>query len=571
MYLKGNPVSGGYAVGRAFLYVPFTAVIDRTNVQPGGEEAAVAAFTAARGAAAAELAAIHERLRESSPAQAEIFQAHRAIVFDIGAEEEVLFRIREQRMQPSRAVEEAFDMLAEMLAGVDDPLIRERVSDMRDVKLRLLRCLQGLPERDLSRLSEPVVVVAHDLFPSDTATIDKAHVLAVVTEVGGATCHTAIIARSYGLPAVLGVPGALTHVRHGDMLAVDAVKGVVCVAPTEEEMQQFAHLRKRHLMEVAELKKYLQNVSLLADGTQMEVELNLGSANEDELKAAAYTDGVGLFRTEFLYMGRKDLPTEEEQFEAYKRVLECFGERPVTIRTLDVGGDKQPESIQIPAELNPFMGNRALRLCFERTELFHTQLRACLRASVYGNLWLMFPMVGSIDDIRRAKAMLKDAQRELEREGLAYSQSMKVGIMIEIPSIALMADLAAQEVDFASIGTNDLTQYSLAVDRMNPAVAAYYQSYHPALFRLIGNVAQSFAAAGKAIGVCGELAGDRLAVAVLIGMGIRRLSMGASSVAQVKRLLSRLTVEKAQEIYRQVCTFHTAGEVESYLERETGS
>ena len=571
MYLTGNPVSGGYAVCRAFLHIPFTPVIDSAPLHPGTEDAAAATFFAARETAAKELDAIEQRLAQKNPAQAAIFSAHREIANDIGVEEEVLFRIKEEHKHPSRAVEEAFDMMAQMLADVDDPLIRERVSDMQDVKLRLLRCLEGLPERDLSRLEEPVVLVAHDLFPSDTATLDPKQVLAIVTEVGGATCHTAILARSFEIPAVLGVPGALTHISHGDLLAVDAVKGVVLLDPSEEEQAQFLTLRERHRKELDTLRIYLDHASELLDGTHVEVELNIGSADEQELKAAAYTDGVGLFRTEFLFLGRKTLPTEEEQFIAYKRVLERFGERPVTIRTLDVGGDKQPECIPIAPEQNPFMGNRALRLCFERPELMHTQLRACLRAGVYGNLWLMFPMVGSMDDIRRAKAMVMRAQDELEREGIPFSRTAKVGIMIEIPSIALMAKAVAREVDFASIGTNDLTQYTLAVDRMNPAVAQYYQNYHPGLLSLIGSVAAHFLEAEKPLAVCGELGGDPLAAAVLIGMGIRRLSMGSSSVARIKRLLSGLTVQKAEELFHTALSFTTANEVEQYLKQEIGA
>lgn len=571
MFVTGNPVSGGYALGRAFVHVPFAPVIDRAPLQPGTEEAAAEAFFAARAAAIMELEAIHGRMLRENPAQAAIFEAHKEIANDVGAEEEILFRIREEHMPPSQAVEEAFDLLTELLAGVDDPLIRERVSDMRDVKLRILRCLQHLPERDLSRLEEPVIVVAHDLFPSDTATLDQKRVLAIVTEVGGSTCHTAIIARSYEIPAVLGVPGALAQIKHGGLIAVDAVKGVIRPDPSAQEQAQFLALREAHRRETEAIKRYLQYESRLADGTPVEVELNIGSAEEHELKAAAYTDGVGLFRTEFLFMGRSTLPSEEEQFQSYKRVLERFGNRPVTIRTLDVGGDKQPECIPIPAEANPFMGNRALRLCFERPELMHTQLRACLRAGVFGNLWLMFPMVGSMDDIRRAKAALEKAREELEADGIPYTKTVKIGIMIEIPSIALLSHVVAQEVDFASIGTNDLTQYTLAVDRMNPAVAEFYQSYHPALFHLIGSVARNFAAANKPLGVCGELGGDKLAAAVLIGMGIRRLSMGAAAVAPLKRMLSGLTLTKAEEAYQEALKYSTASEVERYLKNEIGT
>ncbi|MEG2074471.1 MAG: phosphoenolpyruvate--protein phosphotransferase, partial [Angelakisella sp.] len=271
---------------------------------------------------------------------------------------------------------------------------------------------------------------------------------------------------------------------------------------------------------------------------------------------------------EFIYMGKPQLPTEDEQLEIYKKVLTEFGERPVTIRTLDIGGDKKLDCMELPVEDNPFLGNRALRLCFSHPDIFKTQLRACLRASVYGNLWLMFPMVGSMDDIRKAKAMLEEARSELTAEGIPYSKDMKIGIMIEIPSIALVADLAAQEVDFASIGTNDLTQYTTAVDRMNPAVSHYYQTYHPAMFRLIGYVVEQFNKAGKPICVCGEMGGDKLAAPILVGLGMRRLSMGIASVAQIKKILSGLTIPQAESLAKRVRTLSTAAEAENLIRTE---
>ena len=425
-----------------------------------------------------------------------------------------------------------------------------------------------MPEKNLAALGEPVIVVAHDLLPSDTATLDRKNVLALVTEIGGATSHSAIIARSYEIPALLGVDGAMENLSHGQEIAVDAVEGLLVADPSGEVKADFAKKREAFLKRREEEKKFLGVEPRMADGTLLPVHLNVGSANDQELAAEKYTDGVGLFRTEFIYMGKEQLPTEDEQYEIYKKVLTAFGDRPVTIRTLDIGGDKKLQCMELPVEENPFLGNRALRLCFSMPEVFLTQLRAALRASVHGNLWIMFPMVGSMDDIRRAKAFVQQAKDQLDAQGVPYSPDVKLGIMVEIPSIALVADLAAKEVDFASIGTNDLTQYSTAVDRMNPALREYYQSYHPALFRLIGYVVESFAKEGKPVSVCGEMGGDPYAAAVLAGLGMSKLSMGSASVARIKKMLSGLTMEKARELAAKARSLPTNDEVESYLKAE---
>lgn len=306
----------------------------------------------------------------------------------------------------------------------------------------------------------------------------------------------------------------------------------------------------------------------MADGTLIPIHLNLGSVSSYELAAAACTDGVGLFRTEFLYIDQKQLPTEEEQYKIYKKLLTAYGDRPVTLRTLDIGGDKSLRCMELPEEKNPFLGNRALRLCFTMPEMFLTQLRAALRASVHGDLRIMFPMVGSLDDIRRAKGFVEQAKAQLEERGIPYKKDVKLGIMVEVPSIALIADLAAKEVDFASIGTNDLVQYAAAVDRLNPALGEYYQSFHPALFRLMGYVAESFAREGKPVSVCGEMAGDPLAAAVLVGLGVNKLSMGLPSVARIKKLLSGLTMEKARELADKARILSTSREVEDYLKAQ---
>jgi phosphotransferase system enzyme I (PtsI) len=436
---------------------------------------------------------------------------------------------------------------------------------MKDVCTRLLRNCAGIREQSLSVLPKPVIVFAHDLFPSDTASLDREKVLAIVTEVGGPTSHTAIIARSYEIPALLGVPEVLTAVSDGDRVIVDAVEGRLITQPEEEQVGIYQKKRAEFAEHAARTKKYIGIDPVTADGEKIEVELNIGSASVTELQGSKYTTGVGLFRTEFLYMGRETLPSEEEQYTIYRKVLTKFGDRPVTLRTLDIGGDKKLESMELPKEDNPFLGNRALRLCLSHRDLFKTQLRAALRAGTVGNLWIMFPMVGSLDDIRNAKQVLKEVRDDLDRENIPYGKNIKIGIMIEIPSIAMMADLAVKEVDFASIGTNDLCQYLTASDRLNPAVSSYYQSYHPAMFRLIRYVAEEFGKAGKPLCVCGELGGDRLAMPVLLGFGIRRISMGLASVAEVKKIISGLTISRAEKLSEQVCRVETAGDAAEYL------
>lgn len=569
MEYKGNPVSEGIAVGKAYLYQPYVPQVTEGEIPEDQAPAAVARYEKLLEGAKQELSAIRDRLEKAGDGdKAKIFTAHQDILFDVAMDEEIRDKITYDFMTPEWAIHKVYEKFIKILNKAKDDLIRERVADMRDVKNRLLRIAAGVPEKNLAALGEPVIVVAHDLLPSDTATLDRKNVLALVTEIGGATSHSAIIARSYEIPALLGVDGAMENLSHGQEIAVDAVEGLLVADPSGEVKADFAKKREAFLKRREEEKKFLGVEPRMADGTLLPVHLNVGSANNQELAAEKYTDGVGLFRTEFIYMGKEQLPTEDEQYEIYKKVLAAFGDRPVTIRTLDIGGDKKLQCMELPVEENPFLGNRALRLCFSMPEVFLTQLRAALRASVHGNLWIMFPMVGSMDDIRRAKAFVQQAKDQLDAQGVPYSPNVKLGIMVEIPSIALVADLAAKEVDFASIGTNDLTQYSTAVDRMNPALREYYQSYHPALFRLIGYVVESFAKEGKPVSVCGEMGGDPYAAAVLAGLGMSKLSMGSASVARIKKMLSGLTMEKARELAAQARSLPTNDEVESYLKAE---
>ena len=552
MRYTGTAVSAGVVIGKVYLYERFVSDVSKCPMGTPAEEAAH--YLAARDAAQGELETLCQHFTElGDNEKASIFSAHLEILSDETMDEEIQAGISGGESSGPWVIRSVYEQYASMFEQLADPIIRERAVDLRDVCARLLRCWEGLPEQNLSALPEPVIIITHDLVPSDTATLDRNNVLGIVTEIGGSTSHSAIIARSYEIPAVLGVSGIVSQLEDRQEVILDAVDGAILTGFDEEVRSAYEAKRREILRRQAHTKLYIDREPITPDGVRIAVELNIASAEPQNLEYAKYTDGVGLFRSEFLYMGRSALPTEEEQFQAYRKVLMTYGSRPVILRTLDIGGDKPLDCLDIPKEDNPFLGNRALRLCFQHPDMFRTQLRASLRASVYGNLWLMFPMVASMDDIRRAKSCLESAKAELTAEGIPFSPDLKVGIMVEIPAIAFLADQAAREVDFASIGTNDLTQYLTAVDRGNPEVRAYYQTYHPSLFRLIGYVVRSFAAQGKPVGVCGEMGGDPLAAAVLIGLGMRQLSMGAASVASIKQMILSTSCETAKALAETVC------------------
>lgn len=560
--LKGNAVSGGVSIGEIIIYKPFTAeVTEQYFSDEDVTEEKIGEYETARESAKTELENIISALSESDPEKSDIFKAHIDFLFDEAMEEEIIELIEDEKMEPISAVDAIYNQYAEMIAASRDRLLAERSADIIDVKNRLIRNFYGIPEKNLSTLPKPLVIAAHDLLPSDTATLDRKNVIGIVTEIGGDTSHSAIIARSYGIPAVLGINSLLDSIEDGQTVVLDAIGGKLITDPDEETVEDYEKARENFLAEAEITREYLDKEPLTKDGVKINIGLNIGSADPLELQQEQYADCVGLFRTEFLYMGSDHTPTEEEQFEAYKKALLSFKGRHVTIRTLDIGGDKTLSFMPLPKEENPFLGKRALRLCFDEPELFRTQLRALLRASVYGELWLMLPMVGSIDDIRKAKAIIEDVKVQLNKEGIEVNPDMKVGVMIEIPALAVMADKVSEEVDFVSLGTNDLCQYLTAVDRMNPQVAEYYQNFHPAMFRLIGSVVDAFNKAGKPVSVCGELGGNSMAAPILAGLGMRTLSMSFSSVAGVKRVLSQYTMSEMERLAADVLTCSTQEEV----------
>ena len=554
--LKGIAVASGVVAGPICRYEAYhPGEIPRTAGDPQAE---LKRYRQARERAEEELRALADGLDGD---KADIFVAHIDILQDESVDEQIEACIRQEQSSAEWAVQEAYQTCARLFEQMDDPIIRERRADVIDVSLRLLRLLEGKEEKNLSALSGPVLVAAYDLLPSDTATLDRKHVLGILTQAGNATSHTAIIAKNYGIPAVLGIPSLMEQVADGMTAILDGDEGTVQLDPDQRELEACQIKRRRQAEERQEDLKYLKQELRTADGVRVLIGDNIGLLSPELAQQAQDVDCVGLLRTEFVYMNASHAPTEEEQLEQYRMALQSYAGKSVLLRTLDIGGDKTLPYMELPREDNPFLGVRALRLCYEQPELFRTQLRAALRASVYGKLEIMFPMVGSLDDFRWAKGKLLEVGEELDREGIPWDREIPVGIMMEVPSIMMIADRVAEEVDFASVGTNDLCQYLTASDRLNPGVARYYQSFHPAMFRLIGSTARAFNARGKTLSVCGEMGGDPLAAPVLVGLGVRKLSMNHAAVAAVKRRISQRTLPELERLAGQVEACATQDEV----------
>jgi len=564
MILKGKGVAPAFAVGHIYIYDDKFDIPCESLVPSGEEQAHLDRYYAIKKEAMDELEKLKSSVVSVDPMKAEIFTAHKEIVEDIIINEEIPARILNEHWSGDWAIYQVYETVLGVLRKTSDSLIAERAADFDDIRAMLLRLWYGQKSSSLSSIKEPCVVAARELKPSGTAGFNSGKILAIITETGGVTSHAAIIAKSYGIPAVLGIEGLLSYVKQGQRAAVDAVEGTVIIDPDEDIVKEYQEKGGAFYRDRKDAETFQERDAVTSCGVKINIDLNISNANDDELGAQSYTDGVGLFRTEFLYMGRNALPSEEEQFTIYRKVLECFGKKPVILRVLDIGGDKQIPYIEQKHEDNSFLGIRGIRLCFSNPEILKTQLRAALRASLYGNLWIMFPMVGSVDDIRKAKKIIAEIKGNLKKENVRFGE-IKIGIMIEIPGIALIADLAAKEVDFASIGSNDLCQYLCAADRMNAAVETYYQSYHPAVFRMIKETVSAFNNAKKPISICGELGSDPFAIPVLLGLGLRKFSMGAASVAVVKRAIAAVTIAQAEEKAKKALGFSTALEIENFL------
>lgn len=542
MKLSGNPVSRGTAIAPAYRYTPLPKQISEGHICESEKQAAMKSVKAAFSAADGELRQLISSFSSQETEQVAIFSAHREILHDEELFSGIEQRISKDAMAPDRAIESSINEFIDILSLVKDETLRLRITDMKDVRNRLLRCLRGEKIGGITCMKEKCILIARDLLPSDTATMDKAHILGIVTELGGATSHTAILARSYGIPALVGVAGILECIEAGDVLILDALAGELIVQPTNEEMRHALEKQEHWRASALDEESFRNKDAVTKDGTRILIGQNIGS-DQDEISVGA--DFIGLFRTEFLYMHSDHLPTEEEQFAAYVRVMKQANGRMVTLRTLDIGGDKRLSYMDLPVEENPFLGMRGVRLCFDREDILITQLRAVLRASVYGPLGILIPMIDGAEDVLRVKQILRAVIQSLNDQSIPYGHDYKLGVMIETPAAALVADDLACEVDFASIGSNDLCQYTHAVDRMNASVATYYQGNSKAMLRLMQMAVQAFDLAEKPISLCGELGGDPQSTALLVGLGLRKLSMNASSIATVKRKLSDITLEAA--------------------------
>lgn len=546
MKWQGKGVSEGLAMAQIHLFTPKLPEISR---QPAADaEAEVAKLEATLAAAEEELRGLYETAKEKMGEQeAEIFDAHLTILGDeYSVREPIIQRIREQKQNAAAAITDQFDELAQMFRSLGDELMAERAADAEDLKQQLLRICLGCGRQDLSVLPGDVIVLAEELTPSDTVRMDTAHVKGIATRLGGATAHSAIIARTLGIPAAAGIDGWQTEALNGHMAILDGADGTLTVDPTDEETACYQSRKAQADCEAQALEAFRTCPSQTKDGAALEICANIGTPQEAQQAMKYGADGVGLFRSEFLFMDRDALPTEDEQFEAYRMAAQTMAGKPLIIRTLDVGGDKKLPTLELPHEDNPFLGFRAIRMTLSHPEIFRPQLRAILRAAAYGDVRVMFPMIGSMDQLREAKALLREQEQTLQAEGVPTGP-VKVGMMVEIPAAAVLAEEFAKEVDFFSIGTNDLTQYTLAVERGNAAVAHLYAPEHPAVLRLIAMTAQAAAERHIPCGMCGEAAGDPKLAPAFVGMGVNELSMSPRRVPAVRKLLSGLTMDECRQ------------------------
>jgi phosphoenolpyruvate-protein phosphotransferase len=564
---QGLAASPGIAVGPAFIYQPQEKPAQRPPSKPTDSAAEVARAEGAMDVARQQLGEIYARsVQEMGDGAAEIFLAHQEFLEDPVLLDEVKKQIEEHHLPAEAAVETAFEVHAQQLEALEDTYYRERALDLRDVSRRVCHILAGVQDQQtLANLTSPVIIVAQNLTPSDTAQMNKAMVLGFCTASGGLTSHTAIIARILGIPAVVGIGEAIMEVPAGASVVVHGDAGRVLANADDATMRRYARQRDAQMAQRAAQKARAHKPGATRDGHRVEVVANIADATSAQAALDSGAEGVGLFRTEYLFLNRQSMPTEEEQYHDYCAVADVLGDRPLIIRTLDIGGDKQLPYLDIGHEMNPFLGWRAIRLCLDSPQIFEPQLRAILRASCGRNVHIMFPMIATLGEVRRAREAVRRVQQQLVAEGLAFDAATPIGIMVEVPSAALMADLIAPEVDFFSIGTNDLIQYTMACDRVNEKVAYLYDPLHPAVLRLIRQVIAAAHGAGKWVGMCGEMASDLEAVPLLLGLGLDEFSMNAPVIPVAKELLASLTLAQAQGIAQEALGKRSAVDVRAYL------
>jgi phosphoenolpyruvate-protein phosphotransferase (PTS system enzyme I) len=564
--ITGIGASSGIAIAKAFRMVNPDLTVEKRSIDNADRE--IERLMSAIDTSKSELEVIKQNtLEQLGEDKAEIFSAHLLVLSDPELINPMKDRISSELVNAEVALEETANMFITMFEQMDNDYMKERAADIRDVTRRVMAHLLGVSFSNPSTISEEVIVVAEDLTPSDTAQLNKQFVKGFTTDIGGRTSHSAIMARSLEIPAVVGAKVVMSDIQDGTLLIVDGTNGDVIVNPSEEEVATYKQKQADFEQHKAQLQKLVNEKTVSTDGHHVELAANIGSPDDLDGVIHNGAEGIGLYRTEFLYMGRDQLPTEEEQFTAYKTVLERMEGKPVVVRTLDIGGDKELPYLDLPKEMNPFLGFRAIRLCLEEQEIFRTQLRALLRASVYGNLKVMFPMIATVNEFREAKAVLEEEKQKLISENVEVATTIEIGMMVEIPSTAIIADQFAKEVDFFSIGTNDLIQYTMAADRMNENVSYLYQPYHPAILRLVKMVVDAAHKEGKWTGMCGEMAGDEKAVPILLGLGLDEFSMSATSILHARSQIHNLSKKEMEQLAEKVLTVSTTEEVLALVEQ----
>ena len=562
--IKGIAASDGVAIAKAYLLVE--PDLSFTNEKITDTDAEIKKFRNALEASKIELTKIRNNAEKSLGAdKAAIFDAHLLVLDDPELIQPIEDKIENEKVNAPEALNEVTTQFITIFESMDNEYMRERAADIRDVSKRVLAHLLGVDLPNPSMIDESVVIIGNDLTPSDTAQLNKEFVQGFVTNIGGRTSHSAIMSRSLEIAAVVGTKSITHEVKQGDMVIVDGITGDVIIDPTEDELIAYQNKRERFFEDKKELQKLRDAETVTVDGEHAELAANIGTPDDLYGVMENGAEGIGLYRTEFLYMGRDQMPTEDEQFEAYKKVLETMKDKRVVVRTLDIGGDKELPYLNLPNEMNPFLGYRAIRLCLDQQDIFRTQLRALLRASAYGKLNIMFPMVATIKEFRDAKAILLEEKDKLTSEGQEVADDIEVGIMVEIPSTAALADIFAKEVDFFSIGTNDLIQYTMAADRMSERVSYLYQPYNPAILRLVKQVIEASHKEGKWTGMCGEMAGDETAIPLLLGLGLDEFSMSATSILKARRQINGLSKNEMTELANRAINCATQDEVKELV------
>lgn len=563
--MKGIGASPGIAIGKVLLKKEIEIDISRKSIDNIEEE--VNRLNEARNMSKRQIKELYDYTFENiGKEEAQIFEAHSMILDDPEFFGQIEEKIRSEKINSEYALKEVTEMFIQIFENMDDEYMRERAADIKDVTSRVAKILLGIENTDFSNLNGKVIIVAEDLTPSDTAQMDKEKVLGFITEIGGKTAHSAIMARTLEIPAVVGVEGITEKVCNGDIIIFDGEEGNVIINPDDSDITEYTTKMEEYQRFRSQLEKLKGSKSETKDGFKVELAANIGTPKDVDGVKRNDGEGIGLYRTEFLYMDRDRLPTEEEQFQAYKEVAEKLSNKPIVIRTLDIGGDKELPYLDLPKEMNPFLGYRAIRLCLDKTDIFKTQLRALLRASAYGNIKIMFPMISSIEEVRQAKSILEDIKEELKNKGIPFNDQIEVGIMVEIPAVAVMSDLFAKEVDFFSIGTNDLIQYTTAVDRGNRQISNLYNQFHPALLRLIKTVIDNGHNEGIWVGMCGEVAGDPKLIPILIGMGLDEFSMSPISILRARWIINNLSKKEMESMVGKVISLPTAKDVETFID-----